>query len=271
MAMSGAWADDEPLTSATGAFEDIDAQGNKVITTIIEKNGKQYKQKRTVKKRTRTRVVNKRAEERKRNWVPFGKAIENDSGVTVLQEEIKFDIRGLGPDAHEKIREIEGDITRMLIGDGKWMRKGARTGGLAAADMMNDGGPSTPMGMGGDDKPGRSGNAPGVYVAPGRGKGGEAGPGGPGGRDRYGDEAYTLRVTNLSESVTEDNLKTLFNRFGSLQRVFLVKDKTTKVSKGFAFVSYLHRTDAEKAMSKVHGMGHDHLILQVEWARPQAK
>jgi translation initiation factor 3 subunit G len=261
MAMSGAWADDEPLTSSSGAFEDIDAHGNKVITTIIEKNGKQYKQKRTVKKRTRTRVVNKRAEERKRNWVPFGKAIENDSGVTVVCEDIKFDIRGAGgSDAQEKIREIEGDITRMLIGEGKWTRKGARTGTMAALDAMGGDAPSTPLG--GDDKPGRS--APGVYVAPGRGAG-------KGDRDRYGDEAYTLRVTNLSESVTEDNLKTLFNRFGSLQRVFLVKDKTTKVSKGFAFVSYLHRADAEKAMSKVHGMGHDHLILQVEWARPQAK
>ena len=45
------------------------------------------------------------------------------------------------------------------------------------------------------------------------------------------DNAYTIRVSNLSEDTTEEELKHLFNKFGAIQRVFLAKDKQTRVSK----------------------------------------
>ena len=36
---------------------------------------------------------------------------------------------------------------------------------------------------------------------------------------------------------------------------------------GFAFVSYVKREDAARAVSNLNGFGYDHLILSVEWAK----
>jgi len=78
----------------------------------------------------------------------------------------------------------------------------------------------------------------------------------------------TIRVTNISEETTELDLQQLFERFGRISRVYLAKDKTTLVSRGFAFVSFVHKEDAERAMEKLQGYGYDHLILKLEWAKP---
>ncbi|KAJ8038429.1 Eukaryotic translation initiation factor 3 subunit G [Holothuria leucospilota] len=82
------------------------------------------------------------------------------------------------------------------------------------------------------------------------------------------DEGATIRVTNLSEDTRESDLKDLFNPFGSIQRIFLAMDRVTNTSKGFAFITFYDRNAAEKAISKVSGYGYDHLILNVEWAKP---
>lgn len=85
---------------------------------------------------------------------------------------------------------------------------------------------------------------------------------------RQADEAATLRVTNLSEDACETDLQELFRPFGPIARVYLAKDKQTNQSKGFAFVSYFKREDAARAISALQGYGYDHLILNVEWAKP---
>jgi len=85
---------------------------------------------------------------------------------------------------------------------------------------------------------------------------------------RQADEAATLRVTNLSEDACESDLQELFRPFGLIARVYLAKDKITNQSKGFAFVSYVRREDAARAIKALEGFGYDHLILNVEWAKP---
>jgi translation initiation factor 3 subunit G len=80
----------------------------------------------------------------------------------------------------------------------------------------------------------------------------------------------TIRVTNISEDTTEADLQELFQPFGRISRVYLAKDKETMQSRGFAFVSFVHREDAARAMDKLQGHGYDHLILKLEWARPSA-
>lgn len=85
---------------------------------------------------------------------------------------------------------------------------------------------------------------------------------------RQADEAATLRVTNLSEDACESDLQELFRPFGPIARVYLAKDKVTNQSKGFAFVSYIKREDAARAIKSLQGYGYDHLILNVEWAKP---
>ena len=49
---------------------------------------------------------------------------------------------------------------------------------------------------------------------------------------------------------------------------YLSKDKMTGQCKGFAFVHYYKKDDATKAIATLNGFGYDHLILNVEWAKP---
>lgn len=82
------------------------------------------------------------------------------------------------------------------------------------------------------------------------------------------DEQATIRVTNLSEETKEQDLQDLFRPCGPIQRIFLAKDKHTQQSKGFAFINFYKREDAAKAIKSISGFGYDHLILNVEWAKP---
>jgi translation initiation factor 3 subunit G len=88
--------------------------------------------------------------------------------------------------------------------------------------------------------------------------------------ERRMDDLNTIRVTNLSESTTEADLQDLFQRYGRISRVYLAKDKETMLSRGFAFVSFVSKEDAARAMEELQGFGYDHLILKLEWARPNA-
>ncbi|GFO08232.1 fibrinogen c domain-containing protein 1 [Plakobranchus ocellatus] len=82
------------------------------------------------------------------------------------------------------------------------------------------------------------------------------------------DETATIRVTNLSEDTRESDLQELFRPFGPISRIYLAKDKNTGQSKGFAFINFHRREDAARAIQGVSGFGYDHLILNVEWAKP---
>lgn len=114
--------------------------------------------------------------------------------------------------------------------------------------------------------PAAAAGGPAKYVPPsvraqqGGGKGGGKG----------NDPEASLRITNLSEDVREGDLQDLFGQFGRLQRVYLAKDMNTFLSKGFAFVTYYTREDAQRAIDKLNGHGYDNLILQVQWAKPRA-
>jgi translation initiation factor 3 subunit G len=76
-----------------------------------------------------------------------------------------------------------------------------------------------------------------------------------------------VRVTNLPEEATDTDLMELFKPFGKVNRVFLAKDKNTKASRGFAFVNFQNKEDAQRAIWGVNDYGYNHLILKVEWAK----
>ena len=48
--------------------------------------------------------------------------------------------------------------------------------------------------------------------------------------------------------------------------IYLGKDQETGLCKGFAFVSYETKAEAEKAMGKINGLPYDHLILSCSWS-----
>ncbi|OII72268.1 translation initiation factor [Cryptosporidium ubiquitum] len=82
----------------------------------------------------------------------------------------------------------------------------------------------------------------------------------------------TVRVANLSEDATEEDLQELFKTAGRVVKVFLAKNKNnSKNTKGFAFITYSKREEAQNAIRKLNRHGYDNLLLNVEWAKTKDK
>jgi RNA recognition motif-containing protein len=78
-----------------------------------------------------------------------------------------------------------------------------------------------------------------------------------------------LYVGNLSYSVTEEDLQTLFAQAGTVKSAALIKDRETGRSKGFAFVEMSTQAEAEKAISTFSGKEFQGRPLTVNMARPR--
>lgn len=91
--------------------------------------------------------------------------------------------------------------------------------------------------------------------------------GGMGMRGR--DDTAAIRISNLSESMTEADLDELVKKIGQHSKMYLARDKNTGLCKGFAYVHFKQRKDAAAAIEILNGHGYDHLILNVEWSKPQ--
>jgi translation initiation factor 3 subunit G len=105
----------------------------------------------------------------------------------------------------------------------------------------------------------------GKYIPPSLRNRTEAAPGtGTSFRDRR--DENTIRITNLSEDTFDSDLRELVSKFGQITRIFVSRDKATSLCKGFAFVSFAHKDDAERAIEKLNGHGYDNLILKAEWS-----
>ena len=61
-----------------------------------------------------------------------------------------------------------------------------------------------------------------------------------------------LIIRNLDRSTTEEEVKTLFQGYGTVQSCDLVSDKTTGGSKGFAFVEMPKAGEAKAAMKNLN-------------------
>jgi RNA recognition motif-containing protein len=62
-----------------------------------------------------------------------------------------------------------------------------------------------------------------------------------------------LLVRNLTRSLTEDDLKELFESYGGVQSCVIVMDKQTNESKGFGFVEMPKVGEAKAAMKNLNG------------------
>ena len=92
---------------------------------------------------------------------------------------------------------------------------------------------------------------------------------GMGGNPRGRDDTTAIRISNLSEAMTEADLEELVKKIGPHSKMFLARDKNTGLCKGFAYVHFKSRRDAATAIELLNGHGYDHLILNVEWSKPQ--
>lgn len=85
------------------------------------------------------------------------------------------------------------------------------------------------------------------------------------------DDTTAIRISNLSESTTDQDLEDLVKPFGNIQKLYLAKEKNTNVCKGFAYVHFKSKAEAARAISVLNGYGYDHLILSVDWSKPPAQ
>lgn len=112
-----------------------------------------------------------------------------------------------------------------------------------------------------------SGSKPAKYVPPYMKD--SAKVGGMPGRLGRGDDCTNIRISNLSESMVEADLEELVKKIGPHQKMYLARDRNTGLCKGFAYVTFKNRKDAATAIQLLNGHGYDHLILNVEWSKPQ--
>jgi len=77
-------------------------------------------------------------------------------------------------------------------------------------------------------------------------------------------------VGNLSFQTTEDEMRTAFERFGSVESVRIITDRDSGRSKGFGFVE-MDDESAEKAISEMSGASFGGRLLTVNEAKPMVK
>jgi len=245
----------------------VDANGVKT-TVEFRTNEKGHRVKVTRRVRLIKKVVRKnRHAEVRRHWRKFGECSGlppgPEPGITALGEEFTL-VLSLGA-AEKPAAKADGNMSVSLgiqcricgkAGDHWTSRCPYRD---SVADI-----PGLPKRDEAAGDAGGESSTPGKYVPPSlRNKGTAVGSS----MDRR-DEASTVRVTNLSEDTKDSDLQELFRPFGPVSRIYLAKDKSSNVSRGFAFVNFFNKEDAAHAIEKLNGFGYDHLILHLEWARP---
>ncbi len=63
----------------------------------------------------------------------------------------------------------------------------------------------------------------------------------------------TLYVSNLSyDKVGETELRDLFEPYGLVDDVRLIRDRQTDRSRGFGYIQFRNRADAERAVEELH-------------------
>jgi cold-inducible RNA-binding protein len=80
-----------------------------------------------------------------------------------------------------------------------------------------------------------------------------------------------LFVGNLPESMTDDQLKTIFTEAGHVSSAKVIMDRYTGQPRGFGFVEMETKVDGQRAISMFNGKEVDGNQLKVNEARPQAK
>jgi cold-inducible RNA-binding protein len=76
-------------------------------------------------------------------------------------------------------------------------------------------------------------------------------------------------VGNLSFSATEAMLRSLFEKYGTLERVNVVTDRETGQPRGFGFVDMTNDAEALKAIAALNGWDLEGRTLNVNEARPK--
>src|SRR5689334_16398018 len=78
-------------------------------------------------------------------------------------------------------------------------------------------------------------------------------------------------VGNLDFAATDSSVRSMFERYGVVDRVNLVTDRDTGRSRGFAFVEMGNTDEAERAIAGLNGADFEGRALNVNEARPKGQ
>lgn len=84
----------------------------------------------------------------------------------------------------------------------------------------------------------------------------------------------SLKVDNITHRTTVSQLKRLFSRYGELGDIYVPRYPDSYMTRGFAFVRYFRKRDAEEAMRKLDGERLDGRVLSIQmakYARPNSR
>ena len=76
-------------------------------------------------------------------------------------------------------------------------------------------------------------------------------------------------VGNLDFGATEESLRSLFETYGTVERVSVVTDRDTGRSRGFAFVEMTDAGEADRAINALNGTNLGGRAINVNEARPK--
>ena len=81
------------------------------------------------------------------------------------------------------------------------------------------------------------------------------------------DGMVSLKVDNLTYRTTPEDLRREFDKYGEVGDVYIPTDRFTKESRGFAFVRFYDKRDAEDAMDDMDGAILDGREVRCQMAR----
>jgi cold-inducible RNA-binding protein len=80
-----------------------------------------------------------------------------------------------------------------------------------------------------------------------------------------------IYVGNLSQEVSEDDLRQAFEKFGTVDSASIIKDKYSSQSKGFGFVEMSSKDEGQKAIDELNSTELKGKTLTVNEARPKTE
>lgn len=85
------------------------------------------------------------------------------------------------------------------------------------------------------------------------------------------DPKTNLIVNYLPQTMSQDEIRSLFVSFGEVESCKLIRDKVTGQSLGYGFVNYVKQEDAEKAINALNGLRLQNKTIKVSIARPSSE
>lgn len=86
-----------------------------------------------------------------------------------------------------------------------------------------------------------------------------------------GDRKTNLIVNYLPQTMTQEEIRSLFSSIGEVESCKLIRDKVTGQSLGYGFVNYHRIEDATKAIQTLNGLRLQNKTIKVSYARPSSE